>query len=112
MPSPLRKFGLPGAGPSQVPLCGATVRQRTNCWVCIEARIKEAAAHENPHDEQAAGVGAATVEQILMLETLPAFPGDVCTDFAKQEIIELSQKVRLDKLNVMTVLIFSFLEII
>ena len=54
----------------------------TNRWVCIEARNKEAAAHENPHDEQAAGVRAAFVELLRILETLPAFPEDVCTDIA------------------------------
>ena len=59
---------------SVVPFGSATVRQRTDRWVCMEASIKEAAALENPHDEQAAGVRAATVEQLRSLGTLPAFP--------------------------------------
>ena len=70
-----------------VPFGNATVRQRTNLCVCIEAIIKEPAAHENPHDEQAAGVRAASAEQIRIVETLPAFPEDVCTELAADALV-------------------------
>ena len=81
--------GVPGAGPrhtmSRCPLVDATVRQRTNRWECA---LKETAQHTtNPHDEQAAGVRAAIVEQIRMLETLPAFPEDIYTDSAADALV-------------------------
>ena len=43
--------------------------------------------HENACDDQTAGVQAAIVEQIRMLETLLAFPEDVCTDFAADALV-------------------------
>ena len=70
-----------------MPFGDATVRQRTNRRVCIDARIKEAAAHQNPYNGQAAGVRAVIVEQIRMLETLLVFPEDVCTDLAADTLV-------------------------
>ena len=39
------------------------------------------------HDEQAAGVRAPIVEQLRLLESLPVFPEDVCTDIAADTFV-------------------------
>ena len=51
------------------------------------ARIKEAAANKIPTMSRQPGVRAAIVEQIRFVETLPAFPEDVCTDLAADALV-------------------------